>query len=206
MEEILGALPTELYPACFDWEQPKPLKIGIHRDLVAAGRERAAVQRALARYCHRPLYRRALRAGAARIDLHGQPAGVVTEQEVRQARRAATPHAGPVAACESLPPDATPILKEQLAPGRLDLVAKFSELPASHPVPGGIRIAIPTGAGTVTAILPAKAWRKLEQAAKDYSSWAAALSGSLAQLAEGQIILQHPAVQVFEARRAKSRE
>ena len=72
---------AETYPACFDGENPRPLKLGIHRDLMAAGFEKAAVKRALARYCNRPRYRKALRAGAIRIDLQGQPAGVVTAAE-----------------------------------------------------------------------------------------------------------------------------
>ncbi|HMQ13383.1 MAG TPA: hypothetical protein PKD21_08050, partial [Candidatus Competibacter phosphatis] len=50
----------------------------------------------------------------------------------------------------------------------------------------------------VTAILPPKIWRKLEQAAKDYPQWIAALSGSLARFADGEISLKHPTVQVFE--------
>ena len=76
---VLPAL-IEAYPACFDWENSRPLKIDIHQDLMAAGLGEARVkgadlQRALARYCHRPLYRWTLRAGATRVDLHGQPAG-----------------------------------------------------------------------------------------------------------------------------------
>ncbi|HRW67350.1 MAG TPA: ProQ/FinO family protein, partial [Candidatus Competibacter sp.] len=72
---------TETYPACFNSENPRPLKLGIHRDLMAAGFEKAAVKRALARYCNRPRYRKALCAGAIRIDLQGQPAGAVTAAE-----------------------------------------------------------------------------------------------------------------------------
>ncbi|MDG4597448.1 MAG: ProQ/FinO family protein [Candidatus Contendobacter sp.] len=187
-----------LYPACFNWERPKPLKIGIHHDLVAAGCERAAVQRALARYCHRPLYRRALRPGATRVDLHGQPAGIVTQQEVRQARLAATPRAEQAAALAARPPNTTPIPKEHLVPGRLELTVKFSELPRHLAVRDGLKIGIQTEEGIVTAILPAKAWRKLEQAAKNYPRWVAALSGSLERFADGEIALKNPALQVFE--------
>lgn len=76
----------ETYPACFDGENPRPLKLGIHRDLMAAGFEKAAVKRTLAHYCNRPRYRKALRAGAIRIDLQGQPAGVVTAAEAETAQ------------------------------------------------------------------------------------------------------------------------
>ena len=186
---------AELFPACFDRENPRPLKIDIHRDLMAAGHDRIAVKRALGRYCKADRYRKALQIGAARIDLHGQPAGAVTEREAAHARSLVEARA---AARESLPPNATPIPKEHLVPGRLELTAKFSELPKPLNVQGGVKIGVQTAEGTVTAILPTKVWRKLEQAAKDYPQWVAALSGSLARFADGEIVLQHPALQIFE--------
>ena len=39
----------EWYPACFDWNRPQPLKLGIHRDLIAAGHDPKRVRRALGR-------------------------------------------------------------------------------------------------------------------------------------------------------------
>ncbi len=194
---------AELFPACFDWEQPRPLKIGIHEHLIRAGHDRATVLRSLKAYCTAPRYRAALQAGAARIDLQGQPAGGVTAEEAAHARLEPTPRAAEraarrAAARQALPPDATPIPKEHLVPGRLELTAKFSELPPPLPVQGGIKIGVQTAEGTVTAILPPKVWRRLEQAAKDYPQWVAALSGSLDRFAEGEIVLQHPTVQVFE--------
>jgi hypothetical protein len=155
---------AEAYPACFDWERPRPLKLNIHRDLMAAGHDRTAVKRALGRYCKADRYRKALQIGAARIDLQGQPAGAVTEREAAHARNLVEARA---AARESLPPDATPIPEEHLVPGRLELTAKFSELPRSLSVQGGVKIGVQAVEGTVTAILPPKVWRKLEQAAKD---------------------------------------
>lgn len=83
-------------------------------------------------------------------------------------------------------------------PGRLELTVKFSELPRPLTVRDGLKIGIQTGEGIVTAILPAKAWRKPEQAAKNYPQWVAALSGSLERFADGEIALKHPALQVFE--------
>ena len=210
---VLPAL-IEAYPACFDWEHPRPLKIGLHRDLLAAGLGEARVkgadlQRALARYCHRPLYRWTLRAGATRVDLHGQPAGVVTAAEVKTARaawkaqqtgRPVPPRPGdaPSSPKEVHPPNATPLPKEHLVPGRLELTVKFSELPRPRSVQNGFKMGIQTGEGIVTTILPAKVWRTLEQAAQDYPQWVAALSGSLDRFAAGEIALKHPAVQVFE--------
>ena len=193
---VLPAL-IEAYPACFDWEQPRPLKIGIHQDLVAAGFEKAAIKRALGRYCNRPLYRRALQAGAVRLDLQGQASGVVAADEVRTAPR--RPRRNPSSPTKAaLPANATPVPEEYLVPGRLELTVKFSELPRPLAVRDGLKIGLQTGEGVVTAILPAKVWRKLEQAAKDYPQWVAALSGSLERFADGEIVLKHPAVQVFE--------
>jgi len=194
---------AELFPACFDWEHPRPLKIGIHKHLIRAGHDRAAVMRSLKAYCTAPPYRASLQAGAARIDLRGQPAGVVSDKDAAHAREEPNPRAAEraarrAAARQALPPDATPIPKENLVPGRLELTAKFSELPQPLPVQGGVKIGVQTAEGTVTAILPAKVWRKLEQAAKDYPQWVAALSGSLARFAEGEIALKHPALQIFE--------
>ncbi len=197
---------TETYPACFNSENPRPLKLGIHRDLMAAGLEKAAVKRALARYCNRPRYRKALCAGAIRIDLQGQPAGAVTAAEAETARAdlaawTARKAGQPVPSCPAaspLPANDTPLPQEALVPGRLELTVKFSELPQPLPVQGGLKIGIQTGEEIVTAILPPKIWRKLEQAAQDYPSWVAALSGSLARFTDGEIALQHPSVQVFE--------
>ena len=96
------------------------------------------------------------------------------------------------------PPNATPLPKESLVPGRLELTVKFSELPRPRSVQDGFKMGIQTGEGIVTAILPAKVWRTLERATQTYPQWVAALSGSLDRFAAGEIALKHPAVQVFE--------
>ena len=210
---VLPAL-IEAYPACFDWEHPRPLKIGLYRDLLAAGLGEARVkgadlQRALARYCHRPLYRWTLRAGATRVDLHGQPAGVVTTAEAETARAAwkaqqtgrpvpLRPGDALLSPKEAYPPNATPIPKEHFVPGHLVLTVKFSERPQPLPVQDGVKIGVQTGEGIVTAILPPKVWRSLERAAQTYPQWVAALSGSLERFADGEIALKYPALQVFE--------
>jgi hypothetical protein len=186
---------AEAYPACFDWEHPRPLKINIHQDLMAAGHDRIAVKRALGRYCQTDRYRRALQTDAPRIDLQGQPAGAVTEREAAYARSLVEARATTRAA---LPPNATPLPKESLVPAHLILTVKFSELPQPLPVQDGIKIGVQTGEGIVTAILPAKVWRTLERATQTYPQWVAALSGALERFADGEIALKHPAVQVFE--------
>lgn len=114
---VLPAL-MAAYPAGFDWEQPRPLKIGIHKDLLAAGFGGAGVKpaeihRALVRYCHRPLYRKALRAGAIRVDLQGQPAGVVTAAEVEAARAPPLPPGRPARRGLPCPPNAVELTRFQ---------------------------------------------------------------------------------------------
>jgi len=202
---------AERFPACFNWENPQPLKIGIHKDLAAAGFLEAGVnsvnlKRALGRYCNRPRYRRTLREGKIRVDLQGQPAGAVTATEadlaratiaIWKARKEGQP-APPYPGAAILPPNDTPLSEENLVPGRLELTVKFSELPQPLQVQGGIKIGIETPEGVVITILSPKVWRKLEQAAKDYSQWVAALNGLLDRVADGQVILKQPALQVFE--------
>lgn len=122
----------------------------------------------------RPRYLKTLKEGAVRVDLQGRPAGATR------------------------PSDDTPIPKEHLVPGRLELTVKFSEMPTPVTVETGVKIGVETGEGVVTAILPPKLWRKLAQAAADYPAWVASVSGSLARFENGEIALKNPAVQVFE--------
>ena len=82
---------VELWLELFNREKPKPLKVGIHDDLIqdiairelafGAGTLRAAV----ASYVQSPRYYRALMAGGPRYDLKGQPCGEVTPQEQKEA-------------------------------------------------------------------------------------------------------------------------
>jgi sRNA-binding protein len=71
------------------WERRRrPLKLGIHTDILAVldgavtPRE---LSRALRRYVSNTYYLRMMAAGAARIDLGGRPAGVVTADEAATA-------------------------------------------------------------------------------------------------------------------------
>ncbi|MGQ7260365.1 ProQ/FINO family protein [Vreelandella sp. V005] len=76
----------ERYPNAFFKGHTKPLKIGIHQDLA----EREAwpnklIRRALANYVNLPRYIKAVRAGAERVDLDGQPAGKVDKEAAQHA-------------------------------------------------------------------------------------------------------------------------
>jgi ProP effector len=71
----------ERYPKAFFKGHTKPLKVGIHQDLA----EREAwpnklIRRALANYVNLPRYIKAVRTGAERVDLDGQPAGKVDKE------------------------------------------------------------------------------------------------------------------------------
>lgn len=66
----------------------RPLKVGIHEDLVASEPwPDKLVRRALACYVNLPRYLKAVRAGAERVDLAGRPAGTVTPGEARHAHK-----------------------------------------------------------------------------------------------------------------------
>ena len=78
----------ERWPRCFaPWNRRRvPIKIGIHRDILAAGVIDADIVGAvLAAYVRSRSYLSNSVEGAARLDLDGQPAGVVTEGEARGA-------------------------------------------------------------------------------------------------------------------------
>lgn len=71
----------ERYPNAFFKGHTKPLKVGIHQDL--AERENwpnKLIRRALANYVNLPRYIKAVREGAERVDLDGQPAGKVDKE------------------------------------------------------------------------------------------------------------------------------
>ncbi|GAB3486161.1 ProQ/FINO family protein [Marinomonas epiphytica] len=64
----------ERYPKAFDWNQPKPLKVGIDKDMVLDEEFNASKQkRALAAYTRSDRYKKCLQTGQPRIDLEGNP-------------------------------------------------------------------------------------------------------------------------------------
>jgi sRNA-binding protein len=81
---------AELYPQCFTaekWQPHRPLKIGVHLDLIARGVLLPDECRALfLRYCFRLMYQRALAAGGPRFDLDGNVVGEVAADEIEHAR------------------------------------------------------------------------------------------------------------------------
>ncbi|MFT2098184.1 ProQ/FINO family protein [Marinomonas sp. 2405UD66-6] len=60
------------YPKAFDWNQPKPLKVGIDQDMVLDDDFNASKQkRALAAYTRSDRYKKCLLSGQPRVDLEG---------------------------------------------------------------------------------------------------------------------------------------
>ncbi|UTW13311.1 ProQ/FINO family protein [Marinobacterium rhizophilum] len=77
----------ETYPKTFSRTGVRPLKIGIQEDLLADEKiAKNKIKRALASYVRTLSYYRSLQAGAARIDLAGEAAGEVSEQEAEHAK------------------------------------------------------------------------------------------------------------------------
>jgi sRNA-binding protein len=87
--QTLAAL-AELYPACIVADKSKahrPLKRGIHRDLIDRGILRPDECRLVfLLYVRRRQYQKALAAGGPRVDLDGNVDGEVTVEEIEQAR------------------------------------------------------------------------------------------------------------------------
>jgi hypothetical protein len=79
----------QAFPACFDRQAPKPLKIGLGEALLAlagvhpalADRSRTQIRRALKVYTGAPAYRKAVARGGPRYDLAGQAVGEVTPEQ-----------------------------------------------------------------------------------------------------------------------------
>lgn len=80
-------LMCETYPKAFNRDNVRPLKIGIQEELLADEKiSKGKIKRALASYVRAPAYYRSLQAGAQRVDLNGEDAGAVTEQEAEHAQ------------------------------------------------------------------------------------------------------------------------
>ena len=87
---VIAALAAR-FPKCFAVPDTRrrPLKVGIDADLLAAlgnNIPRTQVIRALAMYCSSNGYLERVLTGAWRIDLEGEPAGVVTADDERHAK------------------------------------------------------------------------------------------------------------------------
>ena len=80
----------ERFPQTFSRRAPKPLKVGVYADVLAALGDTVQLRdlkSALGAYTSNARYLRALTVGAPRIGLDGKPAGTVTPEDEAVARR-----------------------------------------------------------------------------------------------------------------------
>jgi len=80
----------ERFPQTFSRRAPKPLKVGVYADVLAALGDTVQLRdlkSALGAYTSNARYLRALTGGAPRIGLDGKPAGTVTPEDEAVARR-----------------------------------------------------------------------------------------------------------------------
>jgi ProP effector len=80
----------ERFPQTFSRNGPRPLKVGVYADALAAlgdTVQQRDLKSALGAYTSNARYLRALSVGACRVGLDGKPAGTVTPEEEAVARR-----------------------------------------------------------------------------------------------------------------------
>ena len=71
-----------LWPEVFNVSHPRPLKVGIHKDIIAASSiPEDFISQALHFFTSTEKYLECIKAGATRIDLNGMPAGKVKLRE-----------------------------------------------------------------------------------------------------------------------------
>lgn len=91
-KEVIAFL-AERFPLCFSAEgEARPLKIGIFQDLVERvegemSLSKTQLRSALRLYTSSWRYLYGIKAGATRVDLDGNPSGVLDEQHVEHARK-----------------------------------------------------------------------------------------------------------------------
>ncbi len=124
----------EKYPALFVAERSmphKPLKIGVHNDIIAAAiLPPNEIRAAIGHYRGRLQYQKALAAGGPRFDLDGNPCGEITADQAAgavamiariEAKRVASSQAAKVAWRQAAgdkesPPNGKPSVQEKPAP------------------------------------------------------------------------------------------
>ncbi|ECC3466263.1 proQ/FINO family protein [Salmonella enterica subsp. enterica] len=79
------------WPALFNLDNPKPLRVGVLDDLMQDINARnltigaGVLKAAIASYTRRIRYQKALAAGGARYDLNGEPCGEITPEQQQEA-------------------------------------------------------------------------------------------------------------------------
>jgi sRNA-binding protein len=95
------------FPQTFSHRDPRPLKVGIHADVLTALGDAVQprdLKSALRAYTSNAGYLRALSTGASRIDLDAKPAGTVMAEDEAVAKRRLAESAKHVAPPVNVPP------------------------------------------------------------------------------------------------------
>ena len=82
---------AEIYPKLFSKEEPKPLKVGIHNDIISDNQldlSATKIRQFLKRYCSKWEYRNILVLETARYNLHGLEDGIVTQEHLEGKEKA----------------------------------------------------------------------------------------------------------------------
>ena len=89
-------------------------------------------------------------------------------------------------------------------PGKLEVSIKINQLPPEVATTknGWKEFKLDCGGRIVSVALRPRMWNKIEQAAKDWPLWLAAINGQMGQSVGTGFVLVEPSVQVFE-RKAK---
>ena len=124
---------SALFPKAFGPRQP--LKYKIHEDLLSAGVEHKVAAAALSSHCNNPRYLMSMVEGATRVDLQGQPAGVVTAEEAaraqqRLAERLKPKPKAPPQSSPKAPPQASPKANKPSPPGKKAVVVEVRRKPS----------------------------------------------------------------------------
>jgi len=92
-------------------------------------------------------------------------------------------------------------------PGKLEITIKINELPTEVTTNknGWKEFKLDCGGRIVSVALRPRMWTKIEEAAKQWPLWLAAITGQMGQSVGTGFVLVEPAVQVFE-RKAKPPE
>jgi hypothetical protein len=198
------------WPDCFSWQDPKPLKLRVHLDMLPvvleAGYTEVELKQTMHRYIKRPIYQYRLLTESHRIDLYGKPCEEILPEHRPDPAACRAPMLPKLAAsfvnktAPTLTPQDIEDLTAMAISARMEVTLKFNELPAAKETAKGSAFALKTEDKKVVVMLPPKAWKKLKQAAVDWPQWVAALSGKIgAPLPTGDgFYLENPALVTFE--------
>ena len=149
-KELIAYL-CERFPTCFILDgEAKPLKIGIFQDLAERLAEDPKVSKTLLRSALRQYtsswrYLHGVKAGATRVDLDGNEAGILTEEHVTHAKQALKESKDKVFASRRRPEGEKPAqkprrpAKPKVDPTQLALGQAVKVVVGKSPVPATVR-------------------------------------------------------------------